>query len=245
MQRDDWTQDRIEALQKKIKNTNLVCGVDEVGRGPLAGPVVACAIIMPHGPALEGVRDSKKLSEKKRETLFPQILAQAIGWGIGQVDADQIDRINIRQASLLAMKEAVEHIYDRQGQILLPDLVVVDAEHLEIPQEQVSIIKGDDRIYAISCASIVAKVIRDHYMVYCGQVYPQYALEKNKGYGTQAHREAIHHYGLLSLHRRTFIHGKDLFDHEERKDLTIPKSVLRTISLPDWPQSRGGSSELL
>lgn len=207
-----WTPEAVDQLKAEIDSLRWVCGIDEVGRGPLAGPVVACAIVMPQGERIEGVKDSKQLSEKKREALAPQILAACEAYGIGQVDEQTIDRINIRQATLLAMKEALEGLRDAAGQPLQPDLVVVDAEQVDTPLRQVSLVKADAQIYCVSCASIVAKVYRDHLMIEWGNRFPEYQLEKNKGYGTAAHRAAIQQYGLLPIHRRSFIHGEGLFD---------------------------------
>lgn len=213
MKRDDWTPEKLDELNKKIELLKLACGVDEVGRGPIAGPVVACAIIMPVQEKIEGVKDSKKLSEKKREKLSKEILDSAVAWGVGVVDERKIDEINILQATLLAMKTAVESMKDSSGNIVEPELVLVDAEHINIDYPQISVIKGDDRVYAISCASIVAKVYRDRIMIDYGKNYPEYLFEKHKGYGTKAHYEAIKKHGILPIHRRSFLHGEDLFEH--------------------------------
>lgn len=218
MKRDNWTEEKLLNLRNETDLLNLVCGVDEVGRGPIAGPVVACAIIMPKQERIEGIQDSKKLSEKKREKLYDIILDQAIAWGIGMVDEKLIDEINIRQATLLAMKEAVEKLKDKKGQVIIPDLILVDAETIDTEIKQYSIIKGDQRVYAISCASIIAKVYRDRIMIEYSKKYPDYFLEKHKGYGTKAHYQAINEYGLLPIHRRSFIHGEDLFDNELYKE---------------------------
>lgn len=226
--RDHMTPETLQELLLKIDATELVCGIDEVGRGPLAGPVVACAIIMPHGEKIEGIRDSKKLSEKKRERLYDVILDHCVAWGIGQSDERMIDRINIRQATLLAMREALHQLKDRNGQLVTPDLVAVDAEHIDTTLPQVSVVHGDDRIYAISCASIIAKVTRDRLMRRYDALYPAYGFASNKGYGTKAHYEALRRYGILPLHRRSFLHGEDLHDYNpqiEQKiaDLTSPR----------------------
>src|SRR5699024_1394884 len=138
-----------------------LAGVDEVGRGPLAGPVVACAVIMPKGKYIDGIKDSKKLSEKKRIILDKAIREEAIAIGIGVVDEKDIDEINIKQANLKAMKIAVERLKDKDGNIIKPDMVFIDAEKIDTEIPQVSLIKGDDRCYPIACASIVAKVFRD------------------------------------------------------------------------------------
>lgn len=216
MKRDHWTESDIQELKSRIDATDLVCGVDEVGRGPLAGPVVACAIIMPKGERIEGVRDSKKVSEIKREKLYDQILEHCIAWGIGQSSEQFIDEINIRQATLRAMKEAVEALTDHQGHHVIPELVVIDAETIDIAYPQIGIIHGDDRIYTISCASIVAKVYRDRQMIALAEKYPEYDLAKNKGYGTKAHMEAIRKFGILPIHRRSFIHEEGLREYQEK-----------------------------
>lgn len=210
MKRHHWTDSQLASLQQKIERTSLVCGVDEVGRGPLAGPVLSCAIIMPRGHFIEGVRDSKKLTEKKREALYPLILQDALAWGIGKCGERTIDRINIRQAALLSMKKALEDLHDKEGLSVQPDLVLVDAERIETEIPQISLIHGDDLIYAISCASIIAKVSRDRIMREYGKKYPQFGFEKHKGYGTKAHLEAIKCWGILPIHRRTFIHEKGI-----------------------------------
>lgn len=220
--RDTWTEEELAALQVRIGETNLVCGIDEVGRGPLAGPVVACAIIMPHGEKIDGVRDSKKLSEKKREQLFDVILEHCIAWGIGQSDERVIDEINIRQATLLAMREALLSLKTKEGQCVVPDLVLVDAEHIDTDVEQISIVHGDDRIYAISCASIIAKVMRDRMMRAYDAQYPEYGFAAHKGYGTKAHYAAIRRFGVLPIHRRSFLHGKDRYEKNNEAHLSLP-----------------------
>ena len=215
MVRDDWTEEKLLLLNEDLKNYDLVCGIDEVGRGPIAGPVVACAIVMPKEDPIIGVTDSKKLSEKKRNIFYDMIINQAKGWGIGLVDEKTIDEINIRQATLLAMKTALEGMKTREGLPLKPDLVLVDAETIETDIPQIGIIKGDLRNYTIACASIIAKVTRDRLMIEYGKNHPAYLFEKHKGYGTKAHYEAIKSHGLLPIHRRSFIHGEDLFINEQ------------------------------
>ncbi len=183
--------------------------IDEVGRGCLAGDVVACAIIMPKGKRIEGVKDSKKISEKKRDILYDLILKEALAWGIGRVDSKEIDRINIKEATRLAMKKAVESLEDREGKRVSPDLLLIDAEkvYIDIPQE--SIIKGDDKSFGIACASIVAKVYRDRLCLDWDDEYPGYNMKKHKGYGTKEHRQAILELGPSPIHRRSFL-GKIL-----------------------------------
>ena len=176
-----------------------ICGVDEVGRGPLAGPVVCAAVIMPLDDIIEGVDDSKKLSKKKRETLSGKILEKAIACRICRVEPQIIDEINILQATRLCMKNAVE------GLSVKPDFVLTDGNmtlDIELPQR--SIIKGDALSYTIGAASIVAKVYRDKIMEEYGEQYPQYGFASNAGYGSAAHIAAIKEYGLTPVHRRSF-----------------------------------------
>lgn len=187
------------------KGINLVAGVDEVGRGCLLGDVVACAIIMPKNLLIEGVRDSKKLSEKKREYLYNIILDEAIAIGIGRVDSKIIDKINIKESTRIAMKKAVLNIRDRNGTRLVPEYLLVDAEFIDIDIEQESIIKGDDISHTISCASIVAKVYRDKLCLKWDKQYPEYNVKQHKGYGTKEHRENIKSFGPTPIHRMTFL----------------------------------------
>lgn len=185
--------------QLKEKGYKYVCGVDEVGRGPLAGPVVCAAVIMPLDDVIEGVDDSKKLSAKKREALSVLILKKASAVNICRIEADKIDEINILEATKLCMKNAVE------GLEITPDCVLCDGNMtLDISIPQQSIIKGDALSYSIGAASIVAKVYRDKLMDGYAEVYPGYGFEKHKGYGTAAHIEAIKERGLCPIHRRSF-----------------------------------------
>ena len=183
---------------------NIAC-IDEVGRGCLAGDVVACAIIMPQGLMINGVKDSKKLSEKKREALYDEILSQSVACGIGRVSSNIIDEINIKEATRIAMKYAVENLRDKEGNTVEPDFLLIDAEkvNLNIPQE--SIIKGDDKSYGIACASIVAKVFRDRLCIEWDKEFAGYNLKKHKGYGTKEHREYIQNLGPSPIHRLTFL----------------------------------------
>lgn len=178
---------------------SIVCGVDEVGRGPLAGPVVAAAVILDPERPIEGLADSKKLSEKKRERLFPKICDRALAWSIGRAEVAEIDQINILQASLLAMQRAVE------GLALRPEHALVDGNRLpvlECPAE--AIVQGDATVECISAASIVAKVTRDREMIELDQRYPGYGLAKHKGYPTKFHMEALRALGVTQIHRRSF-----------------------------------------
>ena len=178
----------------------MICGIDEAGRGPLAGPVAAGAVILPKDCTLLYLNDSKKLSEKRREELFVQIKEQAVAWCVGIVGPERIDEINILQATYEAMRQAVA------GLGVKPDLLLNDA--VEIPGldiMQVPIIKGDAKSVSIAAASILAKVTRDHMMVEYDQLFPDYGFAKHKGYGTAAHIQAIQELGPCPIHRRSFI----------------------------------------
>ncbi len=183
------------------KNIKLICGIDEAGRGPLAGPVVVAAVILPENSFIEGVNDSKKVSEKKREELYEEITNEAIAYSVGIVDQKKIDEINILNATKLGLKIALEGLKERPEIILVDALTNIDT--LEIPY--VSIIKGDAKNYCISAASIIAKVTRDRIMREWDEVYPVYGFAKHKGYGTADHIKAIKENGPCILHRRTFI----------------------------------------
>ena len=181
------------------KGLKLVAGVDEVGRGPLAGPVVCAAVIMPTDNLIEGVTDSKKLSEKKRKTLSEIIKEKAVCYCIAQVSQEEIDNLNILNAVKKCMVDAVE------GLGVKPDITLVDGVDTNLPINAEYIIKGDLNSYTIGCASIVAKVYRDKMMVDFAKEYPEYQFEKHKGYGTKAHIEKIKEKGPCKLHRKTFI----------------------------------------
>jgi ribonuclease HII len=182
-----------------IEQGIYVAGVDEVGRGPLAGPVVAAAVILDPENPIEGLADSKKLSEKRREVLAQIIRKQALGWALGRAEVAEIDRINILQASLLAMKRAVE------GLQLPVQHALVDGNRCpDLACTVEAIVGGDQSVPAISAASIVAKVARDREMVELDSRYPGYGLAKHKGYPTKAHLEALHAIGISEIHRRSF-----------------------------------------
>lgn len=190
------------------KGLSYIAGVDEVGRGPLAGPVIAAAVILPEDFDVLGVDDSKKLSAKKREQLFDEILEKAVAYGIGEVDNTVIDEINILEATKLAMREAIsaaeEMLAERTGNHI--DHILFDAISIkEIKTPQTPIIKGDSKSVSIAAASIVAKVTRDAKMVKYHDEYPHYAFDSNKGYGTAAHYEGLKAYGLTPIHRKTFL----------------------------------------
>ena len=177
----------------------LVAGVDEVGRGPLAGPVVCSAVIMDLDNIVEGVKDSKKLSEKKREQLFDQIIKCAKSYSIVEVSQERIDQINI----LNAVKECMEMAVNSLS--IKPNITLVDGVDTNLKINAEYLIKGDDKSYTIGCASILAKVYRDRLMVKYAEKYPEYGFEKHKGYGTKAHIEKIKEIGPCKLHRKTFI----------------------------------------
>lgn len=178
----------------------FVAGVDEVGRGPLAGPVVAAAVILDPASPIEGLMDSKKLSEKRREVLAAEIKEKALSWAIARVDVDVIDQINILQASLRAMAISVSELG------LQPDYVMIDGNRIpaELSIKAEAVVKGDDRVACISAASIIAKVARDHEMIEMESLYPGYGLAKHKGYPTKAHIEALQLQGVTEIHRRSF-----------------------------------------
>lgn len=186
------------ALAKK--GYTLVAGVDEAGRGPLAGSVYAAAVILPHGVMLEGLNDSKKISEKKREKLYEDIKANALCYCVATATAEEIDELNIRNATYVAMNRAID------GLLKKPDFVLVDGDCIKdctYPHE--CVIKGDAKSASIAAASILAKVERDRYMLEMAQKYPQYSFEKHKGYGTALHIAALKEFGPCEIHRKTFI----------------------------------------
>lgn len=185
---------------------SFVCGIDEAGRGPLAGPVYAAAVILPMDCQIDGLNDSKKLSEKKREQLFDVIRERAVAYGIGFASAEEIDRINILQATFLAMKRACAAL-DPPA-----DWALVDGNRMPpLPVPGETVVKGDAQCASIAAASILAKVSRDRVLRELDLQYPQYGFSKHKGYGTKAHYEAIKAYGILPEHRKTFL--KNLGDH--------------------------------
>ena len=193
----------LKSMEKELyeKGFEYICGIDEAGRGPLAGPVVVAGVIMPKDSMIEGVNDSKKVSEKKREKLYDVILEEAISYSVAIIGQDVIDEINI----LNATKEGVTKVVE--GSDVKPNLILVDAlTHINtkgIPYD--SIIKGDAKCYNISCASIIAKVTRDRIMREWDEIYPQYGFINHKGYGTAKHIQALKEYGPCPIHRRTFI----------------------------------------
>lgn len=194
----------LKQIEEEIYNkedVKYICGIDEAGRGPLAGPVVVASVIMPKDSMIEGVNDSKKVSEKKREKLYEEITNTAIAWGVGIIDQREIDEINILNATKKGLTNSLKELE------IKPDLILVDAltniDTLGIPYR--SIIKGDAKSYSIAAASIIAKVTRDRIMRQWDELYPEYGFEKHKGYGTKMHIDAIKEYGPCPLHRKSFI----------------------------------------
>lgn len=189
-----------ETIKKEIyESYQYIAGVDEVGRGPLAGPVVTCAVIMKKDSHIKGVTDSKKLTRAKMVKLKEEIIEDALAISYGYANNHIIDEINIRQATLLAMKDAVE------GLKISPDIALIDAERIDIDIPQLNIVKGDLNEYAISCASILAKVRRDDIMINFSKIYPYYSFDTNMGYGTKKHYEGIDIYGITPIHRKSFL----------------------------------------
>lgn len=180
---------------------SCICGIDEAGRGPLAGPVFAAAVILDPEDCIEGINDSKKLSEKKREQLFDQICARAAAYAIASASVEEIETFNILQATFLAMRRALEALP------LTPELALIDGNRLppELSVPARCVIKGDALSASIAAASILAKVSRDRYMLKMAEQYPQYAFEKHKGYGTAVHYEALRTYGPSPIHRMSFL----------------------------------------
>ena len=194
-----------------LKGTTSIAGIDEAGRGPLAGPVVVACVMMPRNSMIEGVNDSKKVSEKKREMLYDIIIEEAIAYGVGIIPQEEIDRINILNATkeglTIAIKEMEKNLKEKELGFDKPDIILVDAltkiDTDHIPYK--SIVKGDAKSYSIAAASIIAKVTRDRIMRQWDEIYPMYGFSKHKGYGTVAHIAAIKEYGLCPLHRRSFV----------------------------------------
>lgn len=191
------------------KGITLIAGVDEVGRGPLCGPVVAAACILPINYELEGLNDSKKVSEKKREKLYDILINDAICYGIGIISPERIDEINILEASKEAMKEAINNLKQK------PEHVLIDAVKLDIDIDSTPIIKGDAKSASIAAASIIAKVTRDNMMIELDKEYPEYGYKSHKGYPTKKHIEAVKQYGVLDFYRKTFAPISDIIKEEK------------------------------
>ncbi len=195
MNKDLWNYE-VDACEKGYQ---VVAGIDEAGRGPLAGPVVAAAVVLPLDADLSGLNDSKKLSPAKREELFPKIQVQSVAYGVAVVNPEVIDEINILQATRLAMKQAVEKL------LSVPDLLLIDGnQKIDSSVKQWAIVKGDAKSFSIAAASVLAKVTRDHIMEDYHRLYPHYEFDRHKGYGTKLHRDLIAQHGPCPIHRRTF-----------------------------------------
>lgn len=193
----DWLLYENEKYNEGYK---IICGVDEAGRGPLAGPVYAAAVVLEKGQTIEGVNDSKKLSEKKRELLFDKIINECKDYSIGTASEKEIDELNILQATFLAMKRAVD------GLSVKPDCALVDGNQIpNLGCDVTTVVKGDAKTESIAAASILAKVSRDRYMLEMAEKYPQFGFEKHKGYGTKLHYEMIEKYGICDIHRKSFL----------------------------------------
>ena len=194
------------------KGYSLIAGVDEVGRGPLAGPVVAAACIFDRDVDIVGIDDSKKLSEKKREQFFDEIKDKALAYGIGEASCEVIDEINILEATKLAMKRAIDEadkMLESKGRDRI-QIVIFDAVKInDLKKEQMSVIKGDQTYFSVAAASILAKVTRDNLMKEYDKVYPEYGFASNKGYGPKAHYEAIKKAGITEIHRKSFLKNLD------------------------------------
>lgn len=196
-------KERVENMcvyEKEYEPFSYICGIDEAGRGPLAGPVVAGAVVLPKGCRILYVNDSKKLSEKKREMLYDVILNEAVSVGVGIVSPERIDEINILNATYEAMREAINNL------TVKPDILLNDAVTIpDVDIEQVPIIKGDAKSLSIASASIIAKVTRDRLMYHYDELYPEYGFAKHKGYGTKLHTDVLKEIGPCPIHRKTFI----------------------------------------
>ena len=207
-EKEEQRLNMLKAEEEKLyneKNIKYICGIDEAGRGPLAGPVVVGAVVMPRDYKIEWVNDSKKVTEKRREILYDKITEEALAWGVGIVSEKEIDQINILNATKMGLHLALGEVIEKLGE--KPDIVIVDAlkdiDTFQIPYQ--SIIKVDATRYSIACASIIAKVTRDRIMRQWDEIYPVYNFEKNKVYGTSEHINALKDYGPCQIHRRSFI----------------------------------------
>ncbi len=203
--KDKFEQMSVFENELRYQNIHRIAGVDEVGRGPLAGPVVCAAVILGENFFLPGINDSKALSEKRRDQFYEYIMEHAQSVGVGSASAKEIDEINIYQATKLAMTRAIKKLD------VSPEYLLSDAMELPLPIPQKSIIKGDAKSISIAASSIVAKVTRDRYMKELGEKYPQYGFESHMGYGTSQHLQTIERYGVIDEHRRSFAPVKELF----------------------------------
>ncbi|MBO5120639.1 MAG: ribonuclease HII [Bacilli bacterium] len=200
--------------ERELRDNNIeyIAGVDEVGRGPLVGPVVAACVVLPKEFNLDGLTDSKKLSEKKRDFYFEEVKKQALGYGIGIIDEKKIDEVNIYEATKLAMKEAIEEC----KKTCKIEHVLIDAMPLELDVPTTSIIKGDLKSITISAASVIAKVTRDRMLDELHEKFPMYDFKKNKGYPTKKHLEAIEEYGIIDEHRRSYGPVKNYLENHKK-----------------------------
>ena len=194
------TLSEFDSEQRKVYNCCSICGVDEAGRGPLAGDVYAAAVVFDDGVTIDGLNDSKKLSEKKRDALFPEIIEKARAYCVATASVEEIDRLNILQATFLAMSRAVE------GLGVTPEIALVDGNRTPpLECKTITVVKGDGLSASIAAASILAKVSRDAYMCELAEKFPQYQFDKHKGYGTKLHYEMLEKYGISVVHRKTFL----------------------------------------
>ena len=200
--------------ERELRDNNIeyIAGVDEVGRGPLVGPVVAACVVLPKEFNLDGLTDSKKLSEKKRDFYFEEVKRQALGYGVGIIDEKKIDEVNIYEATKLAMKEAIEEC----KKTCKIEHVLIDAMPLELDVPTTSIIKGDLKSITISAASVIAKVTRDRMLDELHEKFPMYDFKKNKGYPTKKHLEAIEEYGIIDEHRRSYGPVKNYLENHKK-----------------------------
>jgi len=211
----------LKQIEEQLHRENFknICGIDEAGRGPLAGPVVVAGVIMQGDSMIEGVNDSKKVSEKKRELLYDKILEEAISYSVAIIGQDVIDEINILNATKESMKASFNNLKVK------PDLLLIDAVKLNVCKQERAIIKGDETSYAIACASIVAKVYRDKLMQEYAETYPEYDFEHNMGYGTKKHTQAILAHGVTPIHRLSFL-GK-LLGVEKCQEIKMRRQAKR------------------
>jgi len=200
--------ERMSSYEKKIRAAGFrfIAGIDEAGRGPLAGPVVAAAVILPDDFYLPGLNDSKQLTSRQRDFFYGKIIQSAVAWGIGVISAREIDRFNIYEATKMAMEQAIMQLS------VMPDFLLIDAVKLDVGFPAVSLVKGDAKSVSIAAASIVAKVTRDRLMDRYAILYPRYQFEKNRGYGTREHLEALRQFGPSPIHRKTFAPVRECMD---------------------------------
>ncbi len=201
----DWLVYENKYYDKYSNEEILICGVDEAGRGPLAGDVYAAAVVMPRGLTLDGVNDSKKMTSKKRDKMYDLIIEKCVGYGIGIANSKEIDEINILRATHLAMTRAIENLEQKLNKKI--NIILIDGNNApDIKNKELEcIIKGDSLSHSIACASIIAKVSRDRYMIEQSKIYPEYNFEKHKGYGKKLHIDMIKKYNMCEIHRKSFL----------------------------------------